>query len=126
MNLGFGFGYPTIALAQLMKNQSNTDVNVIEFNKTITEVSLNEYEGSSFASLGWLSGIVCTPVGGVLSGWLGRKRLLTITTPIGAIGWLLVGFAQNKFMLFFGYFINQSTVCLSVSLLCYFLLLSFV
>ena len=49
------------------------------------DVTLNEYEGSTLAALTWINGIIFTPIGGVLSGWLGRKRLLMVTTPIGKI-----------------------------------------
>ena len=100
LNIGVSVGYPTQALPQL-RNESNAAVN------------LDEYEGSFFASVLWITGIICSPIGGALSGWLGRKKVLMIATPIEVCGWLLIGFAQNKIMLYLGMFINSSALLLT-------------
>ena len=97
ISIGASVGYPTQALPQL-RNETNAALN------------LNEYEGSFLASIFWISGIVSCPIGGSLSGWLGRRKVLMILTPIGACGWLLIGLAQNKLMIYFGMFINASAL----------------
>ena len=97
ISIGASIGYPTQALPQL-KNETNAELN------------LDEYEGSLFASIYWISGIVFCPVGGSLSGWIGRRKLLMILSPVGACGWLLIGLAQNKLMLYFGMLINATAL----------------
>ena len=92
--MGAFVGYPTLALPQL-KNETDASVN------------LNEYEASIFPTILWITGIVCAPLGGALSGWIGRKKILMITAPVGACGWLIVGLAKNKFMLYIGTFISS-------------------
>ena len=43
---------------------------------------------------------------GILSGWIGRKKVTILCSPIVMCGWLVIGFAQNKMMLFFGRIIS--------------------
>ena len=87
--LGNILGYPTKAITQWR-------------NETDLEVNLNDYEGSLFASLFWVMGVICSPIGGVLSGWLGRRKIVMIAAPLVGCGWLIIGFAQNKIMLYIG------------------------
>ena len=82
-------GYPTKALPQL-QSESND------------EVKLTENEGSGFAAILTLSGVICSPLGGILSGKLGRKKIILFVAPIVASGWLIIALAQNKAMLFIG------------------------
>ena len=105
LSLGASVGYPTQALRQLQSDKDEA-------------IRLNENEASSFATVFWLTGIICAPVGGVLSGLFGRKKWLMLTAPVGACGWLLIGLAQNKIMLFFGYFIAASSYISQVRLFC--------
>ena len=86
-------GYTTIALPQ-WKNETNV------------ELRLDENESSLYASLFWIIGIICSPIGGVLSGWLGRRKIVMIASPLVICGWLIIGFAQNKIMLYCG-----KTIC---------------
>ena len=102
VSLGACLGYPTIALPQL-KNETNTAVN------------LDDYEGSMFASGFWFSGIICSPLGGVLSGWLGRRKILVCASPFMTLGWLIIGIAQDKAMIFSGRILTASAVCLQLS-----------
>ena len=97
-------GFTTNALAQ-WRNETNPEVN------------LNDYEGSLFASLFWMVGVICSPIGGILSGWLGRRKIVIISAPLVSCGWLVIGLAQNKMMLYIGriitsgifqYFLNHS------------------
>ena len=95
--MGAAIGYATQALPQL-KNETNTAVN------------LDEYEGSIFATIFWTTGVFFATIGGILSGWLGRKKTFLITTPIVACGWVLIGLAQNKNMLYVGRLISSSAL----------------
>ena len=65
-----------------------------------SKVKLDDYEGSLFASLFWMVGVICSPTGGFLSSWLGRRKIILLTTPLVAIGWIIIGFANNKLMLY--------------------------
>ena len=80
-------GYPTIALPQ-WKNETNL------------EFRLDNREGSLFASLDWLAGVITTPIGGFLSGLLGRRKIFLITAPICICSWFMIGYAQSKIMLY--------------------------
>ena len=82
-------GYPTKALPQLQSEPNNA-------------VKLTENEGSGFAAILTLSGVIFSPLIGFLSGWLGKKKIIFCTTPIVASGWLILALAQNKAMLFIG------------------------
>ena len=74
-------GFPTVALPHL---------------------ELSENEGSWFAAISWTSGIVFTPLGGAISGWLGRKKTLLLFSPIVSLGWLLIAISKANFYLFLG------------------------
>ena len=91
--MGTLVGYATIAIPQ-WKNETNV------------EVRLDDNEGSLFASLFWMVGIICSPIGGFLSGWLGRRKIVMITAPLVACGWLIIGFSQNKMIIYIGRVIN--------------------
>ena len=82
-------GYPTSALPQLR-------------NETNNEIKLEDKEGSLFASLFWMVGIFSAPFGGILSGWIGRRKLIIFAAPIVVCGWMVIGLAQNKEMLYAG------------------------
>ena len=87
--MGGLIGYPTKAITQ-WRNETNLEVN------------LNDNEGSLFASLHWMVGVICSPIGGILSGWLGRRKIVMIAAPLVGCGWLIIGFAQTKIMLYVG------------------------
>ena len=78
---GLLWGFPTIALAN---------------------IKLTEYQGSWLAAIGFACGIIVTPFGGAISGWLGRKKTLMIFSPIVSLGWLLIGSSTSTFALFLG------------------------
>ena len=82
-------GYPTKALPQLQSEPNNA-------------VNLTENEGSGFAAILTLSGVIFSPLGGILSGKLGRKKIIIFVAPIVASGWLIIALALNKEMLFIG------------------------
>ena len=89
ISLGTMIGYPTKALPQLQSEPNNA-------------VKLTENEGSGFAAILTLSGVIFSPLIGFLSGWLGKKKIIFFTTPIVASGWLILALAKNKAMLFIG------------------------
>ena len=91
--MGALLGYTTIALPQ-WKNETNIDLR------------LDENESSLYASLFWIIGVICSPIGGILSGWLGRRKIVMIASPLVICGWLIIGFAQDKIMLYIG-----KTIC---------------
>ena len=92
-NLGALLGYTTIALPQ-WKNETNV------------KLRFDDNESSLFASSIWIIGIIFSPIGGILSGWLGRRKFVMLATPLVICGWLITGFAQNKIMLFAGRLIS--------------------
>ena len=89
LSLGTLIGYPTKALPQLQSEPNNA-------------VKLTENEGSGFAAILTLSGVIFSPLIGFLAGWLGKKKIIFFTTPIVASGWLILALAKNKAMLFIG------------------------
>ena len=91
--MGALLGYTTIALPQ-WKNETNIDLR------------LDENESSLYASLFWIIGVICSPIGGILSGWLGRRKIVMIASPLVICGWVIIGFAQDKIMLYIG-----KTIC---------------
>ena len=54
-------------------------------------------------------GIFFAPFGGILSGWLGRRKLMIIAAPIVACGWMVIGLAQDKNMLYIGRIMTSGT-----------------
>ena len=85
--IGTALGFVTIALPQLQKE---TDLNV----------QLDENMGSWFASALWICGLFSSPFGGILSGKLGRRSIILYCTPFVLLGWVQMGLAYNKLMLF--------------------------
>ena len=45
-----------------------------------------------------------------MSGWLGRRTIFLISAPLGALGWLLIGVAQDHAMLIIGRIITSLAV----------------
>ena len=89
LNMGAMFGFTTTALP---KWKNETDI----------EVNLDDNEGSLFASLFWMLGVICAPIGGISSGWLGRRKMVIIAAPLNACGWIIIALAKNKIMLYIG------------------------
>ena len=95
-SLGYGatLGYPTRALPQLESEPG---------------MEMDEYMGSWFATIFWICGIFA-PTGGSLSSWLGRRKLILFASPLVAIGWFIIGMAQNRAMLFIGRALASSAI----------------
>ena len=82
-------GYATKALPQLQ-------------NDTNTNIRMDEYTGSWFASLFWITGIFACPFGGWLGDYIGRRKIVLLANPIIIAGLAILGSAQTKTTLFFG------------------------
>ena len=89
--MGALIGYATTALPQLQDELL-----------TQKEVLLNEETGSWFVSIGLLMGIFTCPLGGWLGGYLGRKKMMLLTSPVIFAGWAILGTANTRSILFFG------------------------
>ena len=94
MSLGIIFGYATIALPDL---------------------KLDDNQASWFASIDLFLFMIFSPIGGLISGWIGRKKILMLSSPFAIIGWVLI--ANHTFaewMLFTGRIVTS--IALSVML----------
>ena len=102
MSLGTLLGYPTKALPQLR-------------NETDPNVAMDEDLGSWYAASFWMTGVVFTPLGGVMSGWLGRRKILLLSAPLVFLGWLITAAASNIVLLFCGRLISSFSAALHMS-----------
>ena len=50
---------------------------------------------------------IASPLGGLTSGWLGRKKVFILSAPILISGWIMIGLAQNKILLYTGRIITS-------------------
>ena len=101
--LGFIIGFPTIALPKLQSEEDSYGV------------SLNEDEGSWFATISPVVCIFIIPFGGTMSAMFGRRKIILIASPFIAFGWLMTAFASNLFMLFFGRIVSATFMSLCIS-----------
>ena len=98
--LGTLIGYPTIAIPQL-KNELNENL------------KLEDDLRSWFAPTFHICAIIFMMPGGILSSKFGRRKIMLFTMPFIMAGWLLIGLAQNKIMIFSGRILSNSFSCLS-------------
>ena len=102
------FAYPTKTLPQV-QNINHTITNSSEM------VFLNSFEGSLFAASIQLTGIFFAPFGGIISGWIGRRKTILLMSPFVSLGYLLIAVSQNKFMLLLGRFLSTTAMTLHVT-----------
>ena len=57
---------------------------------------------------------IASPLGGVISSWLGRKKIFIISAPILISGWIMIGLAPNKILLYTGRIITSFAAGLPV------------
>ena len=76
---------------------------------------LNENEGSWFASLDLFCLMVFAPLGGALSGFIGRKKTMIFFSPIASIGWILIAISKSNMVLFLGRFLSSIALALMLS-----------
>ena len=105
------FAYPTKTLPQVQ----NTNLNHTTTNNSEMEVVLNSFEGSLFAASIQLTGIFFAPFGGIISGWIGRRKTILLMSPFVSLGYLLIAVSQNKFMLLLGRFLSTTAMTLHVT-----------
>ena len=99
------FAYPTKTLPEVQNlNHTNSEM-----------VFLNSFEGSLFAASIQLTGIFFAPFGGIISGWIGRRKTILLMSPFVSIGYLLIAVSQNKFMLLLGRFLSTTAMTLHVT-----------
>ena len=98
---GNSVGFATIALPQLL-------------NEVDPNVQMDQHLGSWFASILWICGLFLAPLGGILSGKLGRRAVILYFSPLVLLGWILMGVAYNKYMIFTARIITTSCVYLFV------------
>ena len=100
--IGNAVGFATIALPQLLEEPD-------------PNLQMDENIGSWFASVLWICGLFISPFGGILSGKLGRRNVSLYFSPFVLLGWILMGVAYNKLMLFSARVITSSFGYLFVS-----------
>ena len=98
--MGSLIGYPTIAIPQL-KNELNENL------------KLDDDLRSWFAPTFHICAILFMMPGGILSSKFGRRKIMLYTMPFIMAGWVLIGLAQNKIMIFSGRILSNSFSCLS-------------
>ena len=60
-------------------------------------------------------GIPFTPVGGLLGGILGRRKIILFCQPFGLISWLIMANAQNVSTLLIARFLSSVSICCQAS-----------
>ena len=93
----------------------HVDLNHTTTNNSEMEVVLNSFEGSLFAASIQLTGIFFAPFGGIISGWIGRRKTILLMSPFVSLGYLLIAVSQNKFMLLLGRFLSTTAMTLHVT-----------
>ncbi len=111
ISLGTVLGFTVRALPQLEEARSNDSVHLTTsqgswFGESIVSKKYSLLKGHLLlfilAATTQLTSILFSPLGGALSNWCGRKRLMLIVGPFVIGGWLLIALAQNLPMLFMG------------------------
>ena len=109
MSLGTVGAYVTETLPQLQCQMNHTDVSYD------CEPLLDEDSGSWWASLEFLSGVFLCPLGGFLSGKIGRRMTLLVTTPLLIVGFSILAISKTTAFVFIGWILCSSTVNMNFS-----------
>ena len=110
MSLGTVGAYVTETLPQLQCVITHNDV----MNETCKPV-LDEEAGSWFASLEFLTGVFLCPLGGFLSGKIGRRMTLIVTSPMLIVGFSILAASRNVALVFIGWILCTSCVNMNFS-----------
>ena len=97
VNASFGIvlGYATIALPEL---------------------NLSANQASWFASIDLFLVMIFSPIGGLISGWIGRKKILMISSPFVIIGWVMIAHQTSaEWMLFTGRIVSSIGVAIMLA-----------
>ena len=76
----------------------------------LPELNLNKIQASWFASMDLFLCMIFAPIGGLLSGWLGRKKIMVAFSPVAVIGWVLIANQTSEWMLFSGRFLSSIAI----------------
>ena len=68
----------------------------------LPDLKLDEDQASWFASIDLFLVMIFSPIGGLISGWIGRKKTLMLSSPLATIGWVLIANQTTEWMLFSG------------------------
>ena len=109
MNLGTVSAYVTETLPQLQCKNVSSDV----FDNCIPY--LDDESGSWFASTEYITGMFLCPIGGILSGKIGRKSTLLVTTPLIIVGFIVLALAKSTALIFIGWMLCTMSVNLNFS-----------
>ena len=82
-------------------------------NELNENLKLEDELRSWFAPTFHICAIIFMMPGGILSSKFGRRKIMLFTMPFIMAGWLLIGLAQNKIMIFSGRILSNSFSCLS-------------
>ena len=72
--------------------------------------ALDENEGSWFAAMFHILGLLTATPGGILSSKIGRRKTILLCIPFVIMGWVIIGLSSTKLWLFFGRFITCAFV----------------
>ena len=76
----------------------------------LPELNLDKIQASWFASMDLFLCMIFAPIGGLLSGWLGRKKIMLAFSPLAVIGWVLIATQTSEWMLFSGRFLSSIAI----------------
>ena len=82
----------------------------------LPDLKLDEDQASWFASIDLFLVMIFSPIGGLISGWIGRKKTLMLSSPLATIGWVLI--ANQTFagwMLFTGRIVSSIGIALMLA-----------
>ena len=81
----------------------------------LPELDLNKNQGSWFASIDFFASMIFAPLGGLMSGWVGRKKIMLLGSPTAALGWILIGASTTNEILFAGRIISSVAIASTMS-----------
>ena len=85
---------------------------------SLAHLGLTESQESWFASMDYFCAIIFTPLGGLISDWIGRKKLILIVSPFAALGWLILGLSESTLSVFAGRIITSVAITFIYSVPC--------
>ena len=110
MSLGTVGAYVTETLPQLQCVITHKDV----MNETCKPI-LDVASGSWFAALELFTGVFLCPLGGFLSGKIGRRMTLLVTTPMLIVGFGMLAASRQIAFVFIGWILCASCVNMNFS-----------
>ena len=82
----------------------------------LPDLKLNEDQASWFVSIDHFVSALCCPLGGLISGWIGRKKILMCFTPFAIFAWVLIAIHTTaEWMLFTGRILSSIAITLMIA-----------